>query len=205
MTRWELSSRLGAHMRRVIGVAALIAGAAVVALVLGRRGTAERPVTAPLPVPAVMRPVPDAVAVDAGRPSAAVPTVAVPALPSRNLAESNSAELRVPSAGPPFEEEVRDPSWADEHEREIGLRLRRILAELSERAVRVDIDRVECRRTLCRVSVHAQNEARLGSLYGQLETPDGFAGWADAVLLAPVETAADGQVTTHVIASFERE
>jgi hypothetical protein len=95
--------------------------------------------------------------------------------------------------------------WASDHEREIDLRLRHIIDDLAGRAVVVDIDRVECRRTLCRVAVHAQSAAALGRLYGALESPVGFAGWADSVVLAAVETAVDGQVTTHVMASFKRD
>ncbi len=107
--------------------------------------------------------------------------------------------------GVAFAQEARDDAWAVEHERELTLRLRGIVAELAGRAKRVDIDAIECRRTQCQVTVHARDAAALGALYGALESPAGLIGWADNLLLAPVETAADGQVTTQVTATFERD
>jgi len=94
---------------------------------------------------------------------------------------------------------------AVDQERELTLRLERLIGELAGRGARVDIDGIECRRTLCKVAVHAPDSAALGKLYGALETPDGLYGWADAVLLSAVDTGPDGQVTTSVLAMFERD
>jgi len=104
-----------------------------------------------------------------------------------------------------FEQEPRDAAWAGEHERELQQRLRRVVDGLAGRSIAVDIDGVECRRTLCRVAVHARAEAALGSLIGALEGPAGLAGWVDALLVEPVAVAADGQVTGRIVAAFERE
>ncbi len=104
-----------------------------------------------------------------------------------------------------FEQEDRDATWAVEQERELTLRLRRIVDDLAAHGTPVDVDAIECRRTQCRVGLHARDAAGLGRLYGRLESDQGFHGWADALLLGGVETAPDGQVTTRVTALFERE
>lgn len=117
----------------------------------------------------------------------------------------------VPGAAPglapsrAFEQEDRDATWAVEQERELTLRLRRIVDDLAAHGTPVDVDAIECRRTQCRVGLHARDAAGLGRLYGRLESDQGFHGWADALLLGGVETAPDGQVTTRVTALFERE
>lgn len=104
-----------------------------------------------------------------------------------------------------FEQEQRDPAWADEHERELTLRLRRLVDDLSKRGSIVDVDAIECRRSLCRISLHARDVPALSALYGALESEHGLYGWADNVLLASVEAASDGQVKTSVTAVFERD
>lgn len=85
------------------------------------------------------------------------------------------------------------------------LRMRKVVDQLAARDTPIDIDAIECRHSQCRVAVHARSEAELGRFYAALETPDGVYGWADNLMLAPVETAPDGQVTTHVVASFDRD
>ncbi len=104
-----------------------------------------------------------------------------------------------------FHQEMRDPGWAADQERELTARLRRIVDDLTARGTAVDIDGVECRRTQCRVDIHTRDAAALGKLYGSLESGDGLYGWADTVVLDAVETAADGQVETHVTAVFDRD
>ncbi|HUQ06456.1 MAG TPA: hypothetical protein VM261_28325 [Kofleriaceae bacterium] len=104
-----------------------------------------------------------------------------------------------------FEREERDVGWASEQEKEMTLRMRRIVDALALRDTPIDIDAIECRHAQCRVAVHARDEAALGRFYAQLESPEGLYGWADNLLLAPVVTAPDGQVTTNFIASYERE
>lgn len=100
---------------------------------------------------------------------------------------------------------MREVGWANEQEKEMTLRLRGIVDGLAARETPIDIDAIECRQSQCRVAVHAKDEAALGRFYAALETPEGLYGWADNLLLAPVDIAPDGQVTTHVIAFFERE
>jgi hypothetical protein len=95
--------------------------------------------------------------------------------------------------------------WAEEQERELTLRVRKIVGDLSKRGKRVDVTGVECRRTLCRMSLHAPEAAALGSLYGALEEPGGLLGWADHILLEAVVTDDDGRVRTGVLAVFERD
>jgi hypothetical protein len=104
-----------------------------------------------------------------------------------------------------FEQEGREAGWASEQEKELTLRLRTIVDGLAAGGTPIDIDAIECRATQCRVGIHARDAAALGRMYAQLETTDGLYGWADNLLLLPVETAPDGQVTANVIASFERE
>jgi hypothetical protein len=104
-----------------------------------------------------------------------------------------------------FEQEQRDPAWADEHERELTLRMRRLVDDLSKRGSNVDVDAIECRRSLCRVSLHAKDVPALSALYGALESEQGLYGWADNILLASVEAASDGEVKTSVTAVFERD
>jgi hypothetical protein len=119
---------------------------------------------------------------------------------------SGSGEVspdRIPSVS--FEREVRDPSWASEQERELTMRLRKLVDVLAAAGTPIDIDSIECHRTLCRIGIHARDEAALGKMYAQLETTDGLYGWADNLLLEPIERAPDGQVTARVQASFERE
>ncbi|MCL4227258.1 MAG: hypothetical protein KJZ91_22575 [Myxococcales bacterium] len=120
---------------------------------------------------------------------------------------SGASPGEVPGAPPSraFEQEDRDATWALEQERELTLRLRRIVDDLAAHGTPVDVDAIECRRTQCRVGLHARDAAGLGRLYGRLESDQGFHGWADALLLGGVETASDGQVTTRVTALFERE
>lgn len=110
---------------------------------------------------------------------------------------------RTPSVG--FEQEARDTTWANEQERELTMRLRKLVDVLAKAGTPIDIDSIECHRTLCRIGIHARDEAALGKMYGQLETTDGLYGWADNLVLEPVERAADGQVTARVLASFDRE
>jgi hypothetical protein len=112
--------------------------------------------------------------------------------------------LEVPPSAT-FEQEVRDGAWADEQEREMRLRLRRVVDGLAAGGMLVDVDGIECRRTLCRVAIHARDAAGLGRLYGSLESTEGLYGWADNLLLEDVDTAPDGQVTTRVTAVFERD
>jgi len=133
-----------------------------------------------------------------------------PATPGGDGEPAPSPEPAAPAPAPggasvAFEQEVRDSGWAVDQERELTLRLERLIGELAGRGARVDIDGIECRRTLCKVAVHAPDSAALGKLYGALETPDGLYGWADAVLLSAVDTGPDGQVTTSVLAMFERD
>lgn len=104
-----------------------------------------------------------------------------------------------------FDNEAVDPAWAADQERELTLRLRRVVDDLSARGAVVDIDAVECRRTMCRIAIHARDTGALGKLYGSLESPEGLYGWADNVLLESVEAELDGQVKTRVTAIFERE
>jgi hypothetical protein len=104
-----------------------------------------------------------------------------------------------------FEHEVRDTGWANEQERELTMRLRLIVGALAKAGTPIDIDSIECHRTLCRIAIHARDEAALGKMYAQLETTDGLYGWADNLVLEPIERAPDGQVSARVLASFERE
>jgi hypothetical protein len=104
-----------------------------------------------------------------------------------------------------FEREERDVGWASEQEKEMTLRMRRVVDALAARDTPIDIDAIECRHAQCRVAVHARDEAALGRFYAELESPAGLYGWADNLLLAPVVTAPDGQVTTHFIAYYERD
>ncbi len=85
------------------------------------------------------------------------------------------------------------------------LRLRRVVDELAGRGTPIDVDAIECRRTQCRVAIHARDAAGLGRFYGSLESTDGLYGWADNLLLGDVDTAPDGQVTTRVTAVFDRD
>lgn len=104
-----------------------------------------------------------------------------------------------------FEDETRDPAWALEHERELTLRMRKIVDGLAAAGAPVDIDDIECRRSLCRISLHARNVDALSKMYGALESPDGLYGLADNVLLDSVQTSTDGRVKTRVTAVFDRE
>jgi hypothetical protein len=104
-----------------------------------------------------------------------------------------------------FEDEVRDPAWADEQEREMGLRMRKLVEAVSKDGAKVDVDGIECRRSLCRVGLHARDVPSLSKVYGALEGPEGLYGWADNVLLESVEAESDGQVKTRVTAVFNRD
>lgn len=105
----------------------------------------------------------------------------------------------------PFEREARDPAWAVDQERELALRLDRLVDELRGKGKPVTITGAECRRTLCRVEVRAATSGELSALYGALETPEGLYGWADTIVLGAVDTdATTGAVTTSILAQFER-
>lgn len=166
----------------------------------GRGGQPARPapaVTAPAPV--------------APRPATAVPAAPVP--PPGPVAPSDPVRIVAPAAPAPaavgspvaFDDEPRDPVWADDHEHELGLRLRAIEEGLEDRGVAVTIGPPECRRSLCRVALGAPDAGALGTLYGVLESEQGLYGWADTLVLDRVETAADGKVETHVMAQFVRD
>jgi hypothetical protein len=104
-----------------------------------------------------------------------------------------------------FEDETRDAVWADEQERELTLRVRKIVGDLSKLGKKLDITGIECRRTLCRMTLLAPDAATLGTMYGALEEPSGLLGWADHLLLEAVTTEDDGRVRTGVLAVFERD
>jgi hypothetical protein len=126
--------------------------------------------------------------------------------PTPQLAGATAATGAAPAHGSQtFEQEPRDAAWAVEQEREMTLRLGRVVDELARGGIPIDVDPVECRRTLCKVGIHARDAAALGKLDGLLETPTGVLGWADVLVLSPVETASDGEVATEVTASFDRD
>ena len=83
--------------------------------------------------------------------------------------------------------------------------MRRLIDDLTRRGSIVDVDAIECRRSLCRVTLRAKDVAALSALYGAIESEQGLDGWADNVLLASVEAADDGQVKTSVTAVFDRD
>lgn len=104
-----------------------------------------------------------------------------------------------------FAAEARDGVWADEQERELTLRVRKIVGDLQKTGKTVDVTGVECRRSLCKLTLHAPDSATLGGLYGKLEEPSGLLGWADHILLEAVVVGDDGRVKTDVLAVFERD
>jgi hypothetical protein len=104
-----------------------------------------------------------------------------------------------------FEDEARDPAWADEHERELTLRMRKLVDGLTAAGTAVNVDAMECRRSLCRVTLHVRDTAALSKAYGALETEQGLVGWADNILYDSVEIEDDGQVKAKVTAVFNRD
>jgi len=140
------------------------------------------------------------------RPEARVPAPVGPVAPSPpvRIVPPEGAEP-APASGLGFDDEPRDPAWADDHERELVARLRAVEQGLAARGIAVQVGPPECRRSLCRVSIAAGDSAALGKLYGVLESEDGLYGWADTMLLERVVTAADGRVETGVVAQFVRD
>lgn len=128
-----------------------------------------------------------------------------PSPPVRIVPPEGAEPPSAPGSGLGFDDEPRDPTWADEHERELALRLRTVEQGLAARGVAVQIGPPECRRSLCRLSIAAADSAALGKLYGVLESEDGLYGWADTMLLERVVTAGDGRVETGIIAQFVRD
>lgn len=176
-------------MKRIVLILAVL-GAGVAAYLL-LRGDVESKQPAPAaPVAAI----------DAGI-DAAVPAVAPTPAPVAEQPAEPRPQLPAPGSFS-FEAEVRDPAWADEHEKELTLRLQQLMGTLP---VKFDVDRVECRRTLCRIGMRARDSASLGKVYGALEEPTGLLGWADHLLLETVITEDDGRVRTGVLAVFERD
>jgi type IV secretory pathway VirB10-like protein len=175
-------------LKRIVPIlAVLVAGVAIYLLLLGGSDPKKPDQAAPA-------------AIDAGVDAAAQATVPTPP----PLAEQ-PAEPR-PQLPPPgsfsFDAEVRDPAWADEQEKELTLRLQKLMGTVP---VKFDIDGIECRRTLCRIAMRARDAASLGKVYGALEEPTGLLGWADHLLLETVITEDDGRVRTGVLAVFERD
>jgi len=139
---------------------------------------------------------------NAGTAGTTGPTPAIPPGPGSDVAPPT------PPAGGrsfTFEQEQREPAWAEEHERELTLRMRRVIDDLTKRGSIVDVDAIECRRSLCRVNLHARDVAALSALYGALEGEQGLYGWADNILLASVEAESDSEVKTSVTAVFNRD
>ena len=143
-------------------------------------------------------------------PAVAAPVVVAPAAPVApsppvRVAPAPGPDPGVAAAGPSvaFEDEPRDPAWADEHERELTLRLRDVAEALEGSAV--TLGKPECRRSLCKVAITAADTGALGKVYGALESEDGLHGWADTMLLEHVVTRDDGKVETSVIAQFVRD
>ncbi len=179
-----------------------MAAAGVVGYVLLRSPQGSQP-AAPTPGPAA----PDAAGAEpreAVTPDAVLPIRrTLPGDGGVEIAHETSEPTRPPSLA--FERELRDTGWANEQEKELTLRLRGVVDRLAARDTPIDIDAIECRHSQCKVVVHARDAAALGQFYAALETSEGLYGWADNLLLAPVETAPDGSVTTHVVALFERD
>ncbi len=191
-------------MQRLV-LGGLVVAAAGVALALWLRADHGRAARPARPTPAVTAPAPLA-----PRPPTAAPVAPAPA--PGPVAPSDPVRIVAPAAPAPavgspvgFDDEPRDPAWADDHEHELGLRLRAIEEGLEDRGVTVTIGPPECRRTLCRVALGAPDAGALGKLYGVLESEQGLYGWADTLVLDRVETAADGKVETHVMAQFVRD
>lgn len=128
-----------------------------------------------------------------------------PSPPVRIIPPEEPEPPVAPGSGLGFDDEPRDPAWADDHERELALRSRAVEQGLRARGVAVQLGPPECRRSLCRMSIAAADSAALGKLYGVLESEDGLYGWADTMLLERVVTADDGRVETGVIAQFGRD
>ena len=190
-------------MKRIIIVVAVLA-AGVAAIVLWRTGD-DRAAPAPTGGGGTA---------STGTGTAAPALSRGPVIPPRPaiVRDGGGAAAEPASAGGPppgpslsFDDETRDDGWAPEQERELTLRLERLVADLAERGARIDVDGIECRRTLCRVKLAAPDVDALGKLYGALETPAGLYGWADNVLLMGVETTAEGRIKTAVVAMFERD
>lgn len=176
-------------MKRIVPIlAVLVAGVAAYLLLRGGDRDPDRPTPAA------------SVAIDAGVDAAARATAPTPP----PVAEQPAAPLpRLPAPGEfSFDAEVRDPAWADEQEKELTLRLQKLMGTVP---VKFDIDGIECRRTLCRIAMRARDAASLGKVYGALEEPTGLLGWADHLLLETVITEDDGRVRTGVLAVFERD
>ncbi len=175
-------------MKRIVLILAVLGAGVAAYLLLRGDGDTEKPAPDP-PAPVA--------ALDAAAAAVEAPT----APPPSPVAEQPRPQLPAPGSYS-FEAEVRDPAWADEHEKELTLRLQKMMGTVE---VKFDVDAVECRRTLCRIGMRARDSASLGKVYGALEEPTGLLGWADHLLLETVITEDDGRVRTGVLAVFERD
>ena len=194
-------------MKRAVVAGLLVAAAGLTAAVWWRGRAADEGRAGPTPPPPTLQGPPAVVAPGPGSSGGAVaagPPGAVAPVPP--IAIPPPAPTPPVAVGPSvaFEDEARDAAWADEHERELGRRLRGVVDALRARGVSVVFGAPICRRTLCRVAIASPDEAALGKTYGVLETEDGLLGWADTLLLEAV-TVADGRVDTAVVAQFARD
>lgn len=187
--------------RLAVGLA--LGGAAIALLAWWRVRDRDAPAPRPQPTAAVA---PAAAPSPASPPSSpGLPPGAVAPIPPIVVPPPAPSPPAGPAAAFPFDDEPRDAAWADDHERELAHRLRAIAEDLEDDGVAARIGAPECRRTLCRVALTADDAAALGKVYGALETERGLVGWADTMMLERVVTGDDGRVETRVVAQFLRD
>ena len=122
--------------------------------------------------------------------------------PPRSRVEAPDAAVADASSAPSndyatrFAAEKRDPTWARATEVEVSKRLKRFA--LGGNAT------VECKDTLCDVTVSQLAKDDVAAMLAKLETPDGFVGYAANISLDDVHEEADGTSTLTFHTRFAR-
>ncbi|HEY4240881.1 MAG TPA: hypothetical protein VGM88_13755 [Kofleriaceae bacterium] len=117
------------------------------------------------------------------------------ALPKTEIAEATLPDGGIPSPDQAFEAEQRDGDWAPGTEAEIHKRFQLIRGS--------KLTSVECRDTECRLILDG-SQADLQRTIADLEGAHGLHGYAHDLLLTMPKTNADGSVTLHAFARFNR-
>jgi len=127
------------------------------------------------------------------------PTGPRPDRPELKVAESTS--------DPGFAAEERDEAWAKEKEREVRDRVDGLLKGIrGADAKAVDVARVECKSTRCRLRVSGADGQRFMQFVEALQSSDGFYGSASQLMLQSYTpaTEAGGRASVTVVLVYDR-